>query len=304
MKKLSLVIIAVLLVSAVDAQKSRNFRGKSRKDFFGGARDVRNISKAGLQITFGPNYTFTKLKNETFSGADQIGRPIEMEINPAGRVGGFIDVGMAHYRLKESRILTAIGNKNKEGFVAKRVKSNLFHRVDWGLGFNYLGGKETTTIRNLTNGGSEEMTGKFYNGYLTGRFTADRFTLISENWHLETGLGINFNYAILPGGKTNYAANSLVEQKFQRNFMTQLHAHVAFDYRIRKGDYLSLGVYIPFTGIYEMNKLKPTIQWYSSNYWPAMLQVKWIHHFTKKSKGCNTGTEEDKKRNKEYMQNR
>jgi hypothetical protein len=304
MKKSLFLVFALFLATYGQSQKSRNLNGKSRKDFFGGARDVRNITKNGLQITFGPNYTFTKLKNTTYDFTDETNRPMSGEIDPAGRIGGFIDIGMAHYRLKESRLLVALGNKNKEGFIAKRVKSNLFHRCDWGLGFNYLGGKETTTVLNQTTNASQDYVSKFYNGYLTGRFTADRFTLLSDNWHLETGLGANFNYNILKGDQNSFAGNSNVGIKYQRNFMAQLHAHLAFDYRIRKGDYLSFGFYIPFAGLYEMNKLKPTIQWYSSNYWPAMLQVKWIHHFTKKSKGCNTGSPEDKKRNEEYMQNR
>lgn len=282
---------------------------KRRSQHFGGAKDYRDLTKNGLQITFGPNYTMTSLKNQTFEGMDNLTeRPIESIINPAGRFGGFIDIGMTHYRMKSSKLLVALGKKNEDGFIAKRVKSNLFHRVDWGLGFNYIGGTETTTTNYYSPLGelvsTDESTGEFYNGYLTGRFTADRFTKISEKWHLETGLGINFNYAIMEGNKSSYGPNELAPKKFQRNFMTQLHGHLAFDYKVRRGDYLSVGAYIPFVGVYEMNKLKPTIQWYSSNYWPIMLQVKWIHHFTKKQKGCNTGTLEDRKKNEEYMQNK
>ncbi len=309
MKNLIVLGIALACFSSNSiAQKSRNFRGKSKKDFFGGAQDYRNITKNGLQVSFGPNYTFTKLKNTSVSGTDATGRPITSTIDPMGRIGGFIDVGVAHYRLKPSKILTKIGDKNKEGFVARRIKSNLFHRVDWGLGFDYIGGREKSTV-DLFNAlgqkvSTNETIGKFYNGYLTGRFTADRFTQFSENWHLETGLGINFAYNILSAPKQAYSSTSTIPNVFQKNFLTQIHAHIGMNYRIRKGDYFTFGFYLPALGIYERNKLKPTIQWFASNYYPAHLQLKWIHHFTRKSNGCNTGSPEDKKRNEEFMQNR
>lgn len=306
MKKL-LILTGLLSVFTVNAQRDLT-PGKRRGDIFGGAQDFRNLTKHGLQITFGPNYTLTSSKTTEFSGTDANGRPINTIIDPSGTLGGFIDVGMAHYRLKPSRILEKMGKKNSDGFIAKRVKSNLFHRFDWGIGFDYIGGREKTTIE-LFNPfqeliSTEDYKETFYNGYLTGRFTADRFTQVSKRWHLETGIGVNFNYNLLSAEKSGYAPNSIAPLKFQKDFMAQIHLHLAMDYRIRRGDYLSIGFYLPAIGVYEMNKLKPTIQWFSSNYYPLHLQLKWIHHFTKRVKGCNTpGSEDDKKRNEEFLQN-
>jgi len=306
MKKL-LILTGLLSVFTVSAQRDLT-PGKRRGDIFGGAQDFRNLTKHGLQITFGPNYTLTTSKTTEFSGTDANGRPINTIIDPSGTLGGFIDIGMAHYRLKPSRILEGIGKKHPKGFIAKRVKSNLFHRFDWGIGFDYIGGREKTTIE-LFNPfqeliSTEDYKETFYNGYLTGRFTADRFTQVSKRWHLETGIGVNFNYNLLSAEKSGYAPNSIAPLKFQKDFMAQIHLHLAMDYRIRRGDYLSIGFYLPAIGAYEMNKLKPTIQWFSSNYYPLHLQLKWIHHFTKRVKGCNTpGSEDDKKRNEEFLQN-
>jgi hypothetical protein len=229
-------------------------------------------------------------------------------IDPSGSFGAFINVGMAHYRLKESKFWGGLAKKNPDGFFGKRVKSNLFHRFDWGLGFDYIGGKEKTTVELYTPlnqlVSSEETKGSFYNGYLTARFTADRFTKVGDKWHLETGLGFNFNYNILSAPEEPYLAGTQAPLKFQKDFMAQIHAHVGMNYRIRKGDYLTFGLFLPMVGVYEMNKLKPTIQWFSSNYYPLHPQIKWIHHFTKKVKGCNTpGSEEDRKKNEEFLQN-
>lgn len=305
MRNLLVVLLAIGFAFPALSQKSRKFNGKSRKDYFGGAEDYRDITKNGLQISFGLNYTFTRLSDQTYSGVDAAlgDRPYDATIDPSGRIGGFIDVGMAHYRLKPSRVLAACYKLRGEKGSVKWIGANLIHRIDWGLGFDYIGGTEKTTVDYTTFNITNESQGKFYNGYLYGRITADRFTKMGDKWHLETGLGLNFNYNILPGSK-NLDNGVYAPQVFQKNFLTQLHGHIGFNYKIRRGDYLVFGFYLPAIGIYESNRLKPTIQWYSSNYWPVHLQVKWIHHFTKKSKGCNTGTPEDRKRNEEYMQNR
>lgn len=304
MNRFVILVLALLVVQVADAQYKPK---KNRRDYFGGAEDYRDITKNGLQITFGPNYTFTRRKNETFTGTGENNRPISYEIDPGGRLGGFVDIGMAHYRFKKSKVLGAIYKMRGDKGEIKWIGGNLFHRLDWGLGFDYIGGTEKTTTNYLDLSGNTtstvEGTGKFYNGYLYGRVTVDRFTLLSERWHLETGLGLNFDYMLLKGSQ-DYSAPVFAEQKFQKNFLTQLHGHLAFQYRVRRGDYLILGTYIPAIGIYEPNRLKPTIQWYSSNYWPVHFHLKWIHHFTKKSNGCNTGTPEDRKRNEEFMQNR
>lgn len=305
--KILLTVACIFSSFAFFAQRDLT-PGKDRSKVFGGAQDYRDITKNGLQISFGPNFTLTTLKKTEYSGVDVSGRPIKAIVDPSGTVGAFINIGMAHYRLKPSRFWGALAKKNPDGFFGKRVKSNLFHRYDWGIGFDYIGGRERTTVElyNPFNQlvSSTESNAKFYNGYLTARLTADRFRKVGDKWHLETGLGVNFNYNILPAPKAGYAPASIAPLKFQRDFMAQIHVHLGMNYKIRRGDYMTFGLFMPIIGAYEMNKLKPTIQWFSSNYYPAHLQVKWIHHFTKKVKGCNTpGSEEDRKRNEEFLQN-
>jgi hypothetical protein len=288
---LTCVLLSLLVAFQADAQKSRKSK-KKRSDFFGGAEDYRDLRNYGLQITFGPNYTFTRLNNETVSMTPETGQRYNYVQDPAGRLGGFIDVGMVHYRMKKPSFL----------------KKNIIHYLDWGIGFDYIGGREKTTIDYLDPLGdiasTAEGEGKFYNGYLYGRVTFHRLLKMSEKLHLDYGLGINANYAILEGTQDYDGAVVPDNQVFQRPFMLQVHAQLGVNIRLRRGDYLVPGIWAPVIGAYEWNDAKPTIQWYSSNYWPVHLQLKWLHNFSKKSNGCNTGTDADKQRNKEYMQNR
>ncbi len=287
------LLILLSFVGSHSAQAQSKYKNKKRKsDFFGGAEDYRDLKNYGLQITFGPNYTFTRLKNETVSTNPNTGQRMSYTIDPAGRLGGFIDVGMVHYRMKKPKFL----------------KKNIIHYVDWGIGFDYIGGKEKTTIDYFDALGnfvsSDEGTGSFYNGYLYGRFTAHRLLKFTDKLHLDYGLGANFNYAVLRGSQAYNGAIAPVTQTFQKDFLAQIHAQLGINIRLRRGDYLVPGIWAPVVGVYEPNKAKPTIQWYSSNYWPVHFQIKWLHNFSKKSNGCNTGSDEDRKRNKEYMQNR
>ncbi len=288
-------VLWIGLSATLSFSQSRNLKGRSRKDFFGGPRDFRHLTKDGIQFSIGPNYTFTTPVNSTY--VDKANTSV---VDPIGKPGAFIEIGAAHYRLKSSKILAAIYKKRGEKGPVKWIGNNIFHRLDWGLGFNYIGGSERTVTSGAT---STDRIGSYYNGYFTARITIDRFTKIADGWHLETGFGFNALYNILPAPKATYSV-SIAPLKFQQDFVAQFHLHLGFTRTIRRGDYLTLGFIVPTFGIFEPNKARPTIQWFSSNYWPVQFQIRWIHHFSKKSNGCNTGTPEDRKRNEEYMQNR
>lgn len=286
-----LLFLALFLLTSTAAHAQK----KKRSDYFGGGKSVRDYTEMrnyGLQITFGPNYTFTKKVNKTIAINPVSGQRYNYTFDPSGRLGGFIDIGMVHYTMRKPKFF----------------KKNIIHYVDWGLGFDYIGGKETTTVNYLDPAGNVASTvegnGAFYNGYVYGRVTAHRLLKLADKLHLDYGLGINANYAVL-GQNKNYKDFSLPEtQVFQKPFQLQLHAQLGFNIRLRRGDYLVPGIWAPVLGAYEWNSGKPTIQWYSSNYWPVHFQVKWLHSFLKKSNGCNTGTDAERQKNKEYMQNR
>ena len=286
------LLLSVFTVNLAEAQKTHKPKSR-RSDFFGGPKDYRDLRNYGLQFSFGPNYTFTRLNNKTIDVSPESGQRYNYMFDPSGRLGGFAEIGMVHYRMKAPKFL----------------KKNIIHYLDWGVGFDYIGGKEKTTINYLDPFGDVASTsvgeGKFYNGYVYGRLTVHRLLKLNDKLHLDYGLGINGNYAVL-GQNKDYDGTVLPQtQVFQKPFQLQLHAQLGLNIRLRRGDYLVPGLWAPVLGAYEWNSGRPTIQWYSSNYWPVHLQVKWMHNFTKKSKnGCNTGTDEERKKNEEYMQNR
>ena len=290
MKNLILLMLTVCLSGGLMAQG--NYKKKKRRsDYFGGApssRDLSEMRNFGLQITVGPNYTFTRLKNPLQESSADAATRYNYTLDPSGRFGGFIGIGMVHYRMKKPSFL----------------KKNIIHYIDWGLGFDLIGGKQKTTINYLDAGGTTVGTADgdaaFYNGYAYGRLTAHRLLKLSSKVHLDYGLGFNLNYAVMKDSDQDpvYIADN---ERFQKDFLAQIHAQLGVNIRISRGDYLVPGIWAPVIGAYEWNSARPTIQWFSSNYWPVHFQVKWLHSFTKKSSGCNTGSPEDRKRSEEYM---
>lgn len=296
MFKLLFTLSLITCFSIVSFSQKKFQQKKSRKDYFGGPIDYRNLSNMGLQISFGPNYTVTHkaLPAQVVDGG--AGR-YNFKQQAGGRLGGFAEIGMVHYRMKPSKFPGLNGK-------------NLIHLLDWGIGFDYIGGREKTTINYLDSVGGTASTstgkGAFYHGFVYGRVTFQRNKKISGDGskHLNYGVGLNGHYAVMGRNQSYTGAVETSNQVFQDPLMIQFHATLGITVRLNRGDYLVPGVWAPLAGLYKAKEGKPSIHWYSNTYWPIHFQLKWLHSFTKKSSGCNTGSDADRKKNEEYMQNR
>jgi len=292
------IFILTLFFSFGLAAQNRDFTmRKKNSKAFGGSRDFSDYRPYGLQLSFGPSYTFTRLKNETVSpDSTYQGQRFRYEQDPAGRIGFYAEVGMAHYPMKKPKVIL-FGNR-------------LLSYVDWGLGVKIHGGKETTTVQYTDASGTniiaeEKGNGDFYNIYGTARFAAHFNYYFPNNIHfIDNGLGINGDYRV-GGGNQSYDGIHFPEtQRFQNNLGVQLHYDLAFGWKMRRGYYIMAGPQLPILGLYEWNKGNPSINWFSSKYYPVIFKVKFIWLFKKKPSECNSGSEEDRKREKEYQQNR
>ena len=281
-------ILFALITNSILGQK--DFTPKNRKQAFGGPSDYRILRNWGPQISFGPAYTLTKKQNETVKVMNSHNLPEDYTIDPKGSWGGYFDIGTANYPIKPTKFLIA----------GKRIISY----YDWGLGFKYIGGKETTTINNYNSNGAITSTtignGKYHNGYVTGRFTVHKNVHFNPTHYIDNGLGVNFDYRVLNGSQAySGGPTSGAPQTFHKPLVIQLHYELGFGIILKRGHYLIPSVQIPIIGFAGDAALK----WYSSTYRPILFKVKFIKILEKKSNGCgNAGSEEDKKRNKEYMQ--
>ncbi|MFT5858226.1 MAG: hypothetical protein ACI865_000310 [Flavobacteriaceae bacterium] len=284
-----LAITLILLTGITFGQ--RDLTPSSKKQAFG-QRDFRKLGKTGLQFQLGPAYSFTKRKTSEadFNNGSARGNYVT---DPGGRIGVYAELGLAHI-------------PKKSGFISY---------YDWGLGFKYLGGKEKTEVNYTDIAGnvisSEEQSDGFYNGYVYARFSLHKEITFkkAENIVLDNSLGFNVDYRVITADQStdyaNYASQFATDQYYHQPFVAQLHYGLGFRIKLRRGTYLIPGFRLPILGIQEWNKGKSAHRWFSSKYYPVLFQIKIINFFKKKNKSkCPAveTNEEDRKRNKEYMQ--
>ena len=285
MKSFLLIVFSLLCFGSVIAQK------KSRKDFFGGPKDYRNLSNKGLTFSFGTTYTYTD------TSSLYIDERTDYKFQPKGKYGFFAEIGTVAFNLKKPKF--------KWG--------NLIKYTDWGIGFNLYGGSENTIVYNSAEKSEKQVSyGSFYLGNVTGRLTFHHtFYIPKTTIMIDNGLGINLDYRVFKNDsfdKTDQelAALKINTQAFSGNFFTQLHYNLGIGLKLKRGSYLIPTMQLPILGMYAWNKGSARTNWFSSDYLPVIFKLKFIYLFEKRSKGgCeNFGSEEDRKRNEEYLQNK
>ncbi|MES2587599.1 MAG: hypothetical protein V4622_01385 [Bacteroidota bacterium] len=288
MKNLILIVVVTFLSATYFSQKT--FDPRKKKKYFGGTNnEVKKLSNIGLEINVGPTFTLASLNKMDHSQnfVDASGNPVTLDISQKGSIGANIEIGLAHYNMKSPK------------FSFGRIVDYF----DYGLGFKYFRGNETTKMdinRNIT-----ESKGEMANGYLGLRVAVHKLTYFkNSSLYLDNALGLNGDYLLLEKSRV-YDNMNTINQKFSNSMHVNLHYAFGLGIRLKRGSYLTPSVYAPILAFQEFGK--ESIHWFSSRYYPLTCQIKFTKLLGKKSKktDCSTnGSEEDKKKNKEYMQNK
>ncbi len=292
-----LFLIACLSAATIAFSQNKVLVPKKRKDVFGKPKDYNDYTFYGLQVSGGMLYTLTRPDAANVLYRTTIdSRPIAYLIDPEGKPSYFLEAGMAHFPKKTSKL-------------ADKLNMALISYYDWGFGYKKINGYESTTVTRYGVDGTELGTsfgeGTFSNNHVYGRFSIHKNIHFNKKFYIDNRLGMNFDYRIKTSSPSNYAGVwEGANEVFQKPLAIQMHYGIGLGIRNTRRSFWSIGAQIPFFGLTEWRKGGTAIKWFSSNYVPIQAQVKWIYLFKKKTKGCSTpGTEEDKRRNKEYMQN-
>jgi hypothetical protein len=292
-----LLLFAVLLSTSAYGQYSPK---NKKKQFYGNQRLQQPIYRwvtgdylrHGIQLSFGPTYTFTKIgadENEHLIPSNSMASDtlVRFSREAKSRIGIFGEIGMVHITKKPRKLV---------------------HYYDWGIGFKLFGGRELSessvfddrdTLIGQFNG-----EGKFYNGYLYGRFSAHNVFQINPYLFLDNAIGVNLDYALMVGNMAYDGYHVPVNDQFQGDIMAQLHYSLGLGIKPRtdKGFFFVPSIELPVLGIHEWNGGTPAINWFSSQYYPAMFRLKFVWLFKKDPNRCPPveTNEEDRKRAKEY----
>ncbi|HLV42064.1 MAG TPA: hypothetical protein VKY37_07285, partial [Brumimicrobium sp.] len=247
MKTLKLLLLFTVLIgtTAVGQYKPKN----KKKQFYGNQRLHQPIyrwvtgdyNRHGIQLSFGPTYTFTKIGAEEFehripSSIPSVDTLVRFSREAKSRIGIFGEIGMVH--------------------ITKRPRK-LVHYYDWGIGFKLYGGRELSETRVFNDRDSlidiRLGEGKFYNGYLYGRFAAHNVYQINPYLFLDNALGLNLDYALMIGNMAYDGFHVPVDEKFQGDLMGQLHYSIGLGIkpRVDKGFFFVPSIELPVLGIHE-----------------------------------------------------
>jgi hypothetical protein len=278
--------------SSLTAQ--RDFTPRGRKGTYFGRADYKDYRFYGMQFSIGPTYLLTRIKNPSFNFINN-GRPATYTIDPSGRAGFFMEVGMAHFTQRRSKL-------------AKAWKKVFISYFDYGLGFKLLNGSEKMKLSMDNLAGmpvSASASGDFKNGYVYGRFSIHKNHYIGKKYFLDNGLGLSMDYRILETSNSyGLKEYGLVSNNTHHRLVSQLQYELGFGIKLSRRSFLIPCIQVPVLGFYEWRGGATALKWFDSNYVPLLAKVKLIYLFEKKVKGCNTpGSEDDRKRNEEFLQN-
>ena len=283
MKSTIIFILCILLAGSTFGQRKR------KKDMMGGARDYRPLSNYGSQISVGATYTYGKPSTK------DIDFRTTFNFIPKGRIGLYGDIGTVYFTPSDR----------------KTIWSKIVKYTDWGIGGSIFGGTETLNLFNKTDNSTTYIAdGKFYNYSVVGRLTFHHMLYIPKTHiFIDNGLGFDVSYIGLKTSSYTMSNDALVKdgvvQDFANRFMANIHYNFGLGFRLKRGSYCIPSVQLPIMSIYEWNQGSSRFDWFSSHYLPVIFKIKFISLFTKHTGGCDSfGTDEDRKRNEEYMQNK
>ena len=289
-----ILFFALFTFFVIQVFSQRDLTPGGKKGSYFGKADYKDYRFYGLQFSFGPTFMRTRLENPEISFITN-GRPASYVIDPSGRVGFFAELGLAHFTQRRSKL-------------AQALKKVLISYYDYGLGFKMFSGAEGMNLTIQNPGGTESSSSarsSFKNGYVYGRFSIHKNFYIGKKYFIDNGLGVNLDYR-LRKTKTSYGLSQygLINKYNHPSFVAQLNYDLGFGIKLSRRSFLIPGVNLPIVSFYEWRGGCAALKWFDSNYLPIMAKVKLIYLFEKKAKGCNTpSSDEDRKRNEEYLQN-
>lgn len=268
--------------------------GKRGKNVFG-KRDFNSYKNYGLQFSVGGSF-LTALPGEGWQQSDSAAGRYQYNYSPKSGYGMFAEIGMAFF--PEKGLIVPLAGK----------KVRLLSYWDWGLGIKNQRGSEELQLEYFDNMGNVIATDAAratFNHILPyARVSAHHNFYFKSGHFIDWGIGANFDYRMIDE-TYNYDEDFRFEsQKFSANFFSQLHTSLGFGLKIRRGLYFIPSAGLPILQVSPWNNGSTQLNWFSSSYRPWEVRAKLIILFKDKAKGCNNGTEEDRKRNKEFMQNK
>lgn len=287
------VLIFILIQSNFFLGQGGFTKGKKGNDYI-------LVKKNGFHFALGGTYTLTgDSVNGSFDNSNLRG---DYSLNPSGNFGFFAEFGFLQFPSWKGIPI---------GFMKK---SRIMDYWEFAFGYRQLAGREQTTIylKDINNQvySSETHSGDFLNGFVYARASAHSLIFVGKKkidkarkYFIDQNLGFNIDYNLFQSEKryneNNYSAP--LEQKFHGQMVTQLHYGIGFGIRINRAWMCIPGISMPILNLYEWNGWNAKLNWFSSQYRPLQVQIKFNKLYEIAPKCGAYGNPDDIKLNKKYQ---
>lgn len=278
-----------------------NAQGGFKKGVKG--NDYIIVTNDGIQFNFGASYQLTKSESPTFELTDNNGIRGLYQVDPAGKIGFFAEVGMVNFPAWKGLVP-----------IKFLKKSRLLDYMDWGIGYKQYRGSETTNL-DYTNAlgeitSSTQSSGDFSNGFLYGRFSAHTLLYFGKKkienarkYFVDNAIGFNVDYNLLRSEEQYNNGINLEDFKFHSKLQVQFHYSIGVGIRFNRAWMMVPGITLPIIGIRDYNGINSRMNWFSSTYWPIHAQIKFIKLFERPPKCGAFGDPSDQQKEKGYRMN-
>ena len=180
------------------------------------------------------------------------------KLTPSGLPGYYVEGGLA--------------------FLMKRANKAV-HYFDIALGVNHFGGSEKFDNGTVRERGTFNFGTAFFRAGVHNCWQLNLYNFIDQS------LGVNFNYRIYGGnGDASYNYDDPIDPN-PNKMMLQLHYSIGWGIKVRDGFFIIPTLQTPVVSFLPWDGPNPGLQWFSSEYQPTILSVKFGWLFPKK--GCN-----------------
>lgn len=247
-----ILFLSLLLVLCTTAHAQRLMQRK-RPDLIPLEGQAKRI---GWFIGPGITWTHTRTKNEeeeVFRNADT---SYTATYDPAGRIGLYLEGGLTW-------------------FTRDPVIVDYF---DLGLAYKNLRGSESfeSTLMRGDSAASFTGEGTFAERFLTLSANANKFIQTGEYHFVQLSLGANADYRL--GNSYEHSGDPVLNQHaFPPDLLAQLHFKLGYGFKLRSKLLLIPAVETPvFSMVPEDDGRFGQLQWFSSNYRPIILSVRFL----------------------------
>jgi len=280
MKQLACIVLFVLYINLLYAQRSMIPNKHSNKKEMFGVVDLNEYRPFGLQLSFGLTGTIPTRNTPIENRHNLMGRPpYNFTTDPSGRIGVFAELGLIHYPKKRSKL-------------SQKLNYIFISYIDWGIGIKTYHGKETTNVELLSSADfstlkTDELSGTFRHLTASARIAIHKNFYIRKKYFIDNGLGLNVDLRINKNTQSDYTQeieNIIAEHHtFQRSPSLYVHYELGFGFRLSRRSLLVPAVQFPIVGLHPWRQAASDFKWFDSNYYPIVAKIKWTYLF-----GVNT----------------